>query len=151
MVNQFPEKFRQMLERIAIISRELRRRAHGDYVDARHLSDYVALLSRVTFLAAVSAIILKNAHSTWDKILYYPLSLGMVFLVIHLMLHIYWMTYDYISSWMGDAKSNSMESVLFGLTLLVTIFAVFGVTRLYVEILENTINIGAWITTHDQP
>jgi hypothetical protein len=141
-------KGRWMLDKIADFSRNFRKLAHGDYQDAKHLADYVALISRVIFLAALSAIILKHAA---DKIMFYPLAFGMALLVIHLMKHLYWMTYDYISSWLGDSPENGREAFVFFCSLVVTIILITGITSLYVDILTSSINIGAWITTHDQP
>ncbi len=140
-----------MLERISQFSKNLRILAHGDYQDAKHLADYVALLSRVIFLAALSAIIWKHALSGLDQILYYPLAAGMTVLVLNLMKHIYWMTYDYISGFFGEKDGHGRETMVLLLSIIMTMFLIMGITRLYFEIIQSQINIGAWITAHDQP
>lgn len=140
-----------MLQKTAIFSRQLRILAHGDYQDAKHLADYVALLSRVIFLAALSAIIWQHAISDADRIFYMPLALGMVLLIVHLMKHLYWMTYDYISSFFGEAKNNYRETIVLVLSIAVTLAIIAGVSHLYMEIVQSKIGIGAWITSHDQP
>ncbi len=140
-----------MLGRLAQISKDLRILAHGDYQDAKHLADYVALLSRVIFLAALSAIIWKHALSGIDQIFYYPLAAGMTLLVLHLLKHIYWMTYDYVSGFFGEESSDMREAFVLLISLLATLAVIFGIVRLYFEIIQSEINIGAWITAHDQP
>lgn len=140
-----------VLERTAQFSKNLRILAHGDYQDAKHLADYVALLSRVIFLAALSAIIWKHALSGLDQILYYPLAAGMTVLVLHLMKHIYWMSYDYISSFFGEKDGNRRETAVLVLSAIVTMLLIAGIIRLYLEIIQSQINIGAWVTAHDQP
>ncbi len=140
-----------MLEKTAQFSRSLRVFAHGDYQSAKHLADYVALISRVIFIAALSAIIWKHAVSTYDKMLYYPLSLGMAVLVLHLMKHIYWMTYDYITGFFEEKSGNLRETFVLILSIIVTMLILAGIARIYIEIIQSQINIGAWITSHDQP
>ncbi|RCW28717.1 hypothetical protein DFR48_101735 [Ciceribacter lividus] len=141
-----------MLDTIARFSRRSRVLAHGDYQDAKHLADYVALISRVIFISALSAIILRHASgATARAFLYYPLALGMAVLVLHLMKHIYWMTYDYVSSWFGSPESDLREVLVFVVSVIATMVVILGITGLYIDILTSTINIGAWITTTDQP
>ncbi|MFC3162818.1 hypothetical protein [Ciceribacter thiooxidans] len=140
-----------MLDTIARFSRRSRVLAHGDYQDAKHLADYVALISRVVFISALSAIILRHAgDATGGRLLYYPLALGMALLVLHLMKHIYWMTYDYVSSWFGSPETDLREVLVFVVSVIATMVVILGITGLYLDILTSTINIGAWITS-DEP
>ena len=125
--------------------------ANGDYQDAKHLADYVALISRLIFLAALSAIIWQHAITGTDKLYYMPLAACMVLLALHLMKHLYWMTYDYISRFLGEAQNDRREMLVLLLSLAVTLAVVTGVSHLFMEIVQSNIGIGAWITSHDQP
>ena len=140
-----------MLENTSRFSRKLRILAHGDYQDAKHLADYVALISRIIFLAALSAIIWKQASSSWKHALYFPLSLFTGILVLHLMKHLYWMTYDYVSSFFEEREGNIRETAILAISIVITMMIIIGVTDIAMEIIQAKLNIGAWITAHDQP
>ncbi len=114
-----------MLGRQAQISKELRILAHGDGQRAKHLADKIAPLSCVTFLAALFAIAWTYAETSLGQVVLDPLN--------------------------GGESSDMRETPLLLMSLVATLAVITGMARLSFQIIQSEINIGAWITAHDQP